>query len=138
MAQEIAQAVRSGFRLSDDLRVQTEPTGLRLVGVIGCEGDIRVEIEEELRVRRSWFGGGGRPRFQLTFYRYNAVLLNRGTIFRYNSPHADHRSFHHVHRRDVLGTGEETVTRLEPADVPSIREVLKEAEDWYWTNLAGK
>ena len=132
---QLAQATRSGFLLSDCLRIRTEPDGARLLGVIDCEGEIRIEIEEKLRSRRGWFGSSANPRVQLVFYRYNAVLLNRGTIFRYNSPHRDHRAFHHVHRFDVLGTGNETVTEVREEDVPSLWQILREAEDWYWAHL---
>jgi hypothetical protein len=72
---------------------------------------------------------------ELVFYRYNAVLGNRGTIFRYNSPHAVHRKFHHVHRVDVLGTGAEIVVPLSRSEVPSIRTVLLEAEQWHWDHV---
>jgi len=62
------------------------------------------------------------------------VLSTRGTIFRYNSPHQNHREFHHVHRFDLLGTGAETVTPVDERDVPTLRQVLEEAEGWYWGN----
>lgn len=105
-------------------------------GSIQCSGAIRVEIDERLRVVRepSWLKRRDDPLVRLEFYRYNAVLLNRGTIFRYNSPHADHRTFHHVHRFDVLGTGAETVDPVDERQVPSLRQVLKEAEEWHWAN----
>jgi hypothetical protein len=133
---QIAQAARSGFYVWDKLDYHTEPDGVFVTGVIECAGGIRVEVEERLRIVRepSWLKRRDDPLVQLVFYRYNAVLLNRGTIFRYNSPHADHRAFHHVHRFDVLGSGAETVEHVRERDVPSLRQVLKEAEEWHWAN----
>lgn len=99
--------------------------------VLECKGGIRIEIEEHHRyVRLGWLGP--RDAVVLAFYRYNAVLLNRGTIFRYNSPHEDHRQFHHVHRFDVFGSGVETVCPLKERQVPTLWEVLREAELWYY------
>ncbi|MFL5386476.1 MAG: hypothetical protein ACJ8GN_28495 [Longimicrobiaceae bacterium] len=107
-------------------------------GDFPCEGGIRVEIEERLRIaRRAWWIPLSRRHqyAELTDYCYNAVLLNRGNIFRYNSPHTDHRTFHHVHRYDVLGSGAETVEPVKERDVPTLRQVLGEAETWYWEHL---
>lgn len=135
--QHIAHAARSNFYAWDHLDYFTRPDGILIKGVIGCAGGIRIEVEEHLRILHEppWLRRRGNPLIQLSFYRYNAVLLNRGTIFRYNSPHEDHRTFHHVHRFDVLGSGAETVDLVSERDVPSLREVLKEAEDWHWANL---
>ena len=95
-----------------------------------------MEVEEHFRIVREprWLRLRDNPLLELGFYRYNAVLLNRATIFRYNSPHADHRAFHHVHRFEVLGSGAETVDEIAERDVPTLRQVLKEAEEWYWAN----
>jgi hypothetical protein len=133
---EIAPSVRSGFYASDDLRYSTEVDAILIRGTIECAGGIRVEVEERLRILRgsSWLPFGG-AMVELVFYRYNAVLLNHGTIFRYNSPHSDHRHYHHVHRFEVLGSGAEAVTELREQDVPSLRQVLKEAEDWHWAHV---
>jgi hypothetical protein len=112
--------------------------GVSIAGTIRCEGGIRVEVEERLRAvssRPLFHRRGAKLPVELVFYRYNAVLGNRGPIFRYNSPHADHRPYHHVHRVDVFGTGAETVTPLRRSEVPSVRTVLNEAEQWYWDHL---
>jgi len=118
--------------------MQTEVGAVLITGILQCQGGIRIEIEERLEaVRQPWlFMHWLRGEYvKLVFYRYNAVLWKRGTIFRYNSPHDDHRQFHHVHRFDVLGTGAETVEPVAEQDVPGLRDVLREAEDWYWTHL---
>jgi hypothetical protein len=95
-------------------------------------------VEERLRyVRGGWFVP--RETVELVYYRYNAVLHNQSTIFRYNSPHSDHNQIHHVHRYDLPGTGVEIKppTQLREREVPTLREVLSEAEEWYWKHLAG-
>lgn len=133
----IEQAARSRFYISHDMRYRTEPDAIVLAGTIFCEGGIRIEVTERLRVLResTWLRRKKNPLVELVSYENNAVLLNRGTMFRYNSPHEDHNQFHHVHRVDVLGTGEKTITPLREADVPSLRELVNEAEGWYWKRL---
>lgn len=133
----IEQAARSRFYVSHDLRYRTEPDAIVLAGTIQCEGGIRVEVSERLRVLResTWLRRKNNPLVELTAYENNAVLLNRGTIFRYNSPHEDHNQLHHVHRVDVLGTGEKTISPLGEADVPTLRQLVNEAQEWYWTHL---
>jgi hypothetical protein len=133
----IEQAARSGFYISHDLRYRTEPEVVVLAGTIQCEGGIRIEVMERLRVLResTWLRRKNNPLVELVSYENNAVLLNRGTTFPYNSPHEDHNQFHHVHRVDVLGMGEKTITRLRRVDVPTLRQLVNEAEEWYWANL---
>ena len=137
LASELSQGVRSKFVLSDTLRFLSEIDGVCLTGTIECEGGIRIEVEERLRYVR---GGFFVPRdtIELVFYRYNMVLRNESLVFRYNSPHKDHNQFHHVHRYDVPGTGEQIKppTRLRERDVPTLRQVLQEAERWYYQNVA--
>jgi hypothetical protein len=133
----LEQAARSRFYISHDLRYCTEPDAIVLTGTIYCEGGIRIEVTERLRVLResTWLRRKNNPLVELVSYENNAVLLNRGTIFRYNSPHEDHNQFHHVHRVDVLGGGEKTIDPLGVADVPSLRQLVNEAEEWYWAHL---
>jgi len=134
----VEQAARSRFYVSHDLRYRTEPEVIVLAGTIECEGGIRIEVMERLRVLResTWLRRKNNPLVELTAYENNAVLLNSGTIFRYNSPHEDHNQFHHVHRIDVLGTGEKTVVPIHEADVPTLRQLVNEAEEWYWAHTA--
>jgi hypothetical protein len=133
----IEQAARSRFYISHDLRYSTEPGVIVLAGTIFCEGGIRIEVTERLRVLResTWLRRKNNPLVELLSYENNAVLLNRGTIFRYNSPHEDHNHFHHVHRVDVLGTGQKTLSSVGEADVPSLRQLVNEAEEWYWAHV---
>jgi len=72
---------------------------------------------------------------------YSAVLEGHGNIFRYDSPDLvqteltpGHHKYHHRHRFDVFGTGQEIrpAEEVEERDVPSLRQVVEEAETWYW------
>lgn len=134
---EIAQALRSGFLLSPGgLRTIVRSYGVETIGELECEGGIRIDVEEHLQKRRSWVSRT--DAVQLGYYRYNARLSGRsrgvGLIFRYNSPHEDHNHFHHVHRYDTLGTGEEILPprEMRPDEVPTLREILAEAERWHY------
>jgi hypothetical protein len=135
LASELAPALRSGFLLSGG-ELEFDPR-FEIVGMktdLLCEGGIRIQVEEHHRfVRMGWLGP--RDAAELIYYRYNVVLNNVGTIFRYNSPHEDHRQFHHVHRIDVLGSGAETVLPLKEREVPTLREVLQESERWHYDHL---
>jgi hypothetical protein len=142
---EIAQALRSGFlRSPGGLRTVTRDYGLQTVGELDCLGGIRIEVEEILERRINWFSKQPFGHVALANYRYNARLPGRGhgkgMIFRYNSPHKSHNRFHHVHRYDTLGTGDELRPPIPvPQDeVPTLRQVLKEAEEWYYAHIAGK
>lgn len=142
---EIAQALRSGFlRSPGGLRTVTRDFGLQTIGELDCLGGIRIEVEEILERRINWFSRQPLGHVVLTYYRYNARLPGRGhgkgMIFRYNSPHRAHNRFHHVHRYDTLGTGNEVrpPTPVPEDEVPTLRQVLREAEEWYYSYLAAK
>lgn len=139
---ELAQALRSGFlRTTGGLRTITRPYGLETIGELECIGGIRIDVEERLERRRNWFSRHPAENVVLRSYRYNARLPGRGRrqgmIFRYNSPHEDHNRFHHVHRFDTLGTGAEVKppTEIPEDQVPTLRQVLREAEEWYYAHL---
>lgn len=137
LVRELAQAFRSGFlRSPGGLRTFDRPYGLETLGELECKGGIRIDVEERLEWNRSWFGR--RDHVVLVEYLYNARVpgLGRGLgmIFRYNSPHPTHNKFHHVHRFDTLGTGEQIMppTFVKAEMVPTVRQVLQEAELWYY------
>ena len=48
----LEQAARSRFYISHDLRYCTEPDAIVLTGTIYCEGGIRIEVTQRLRVLR--------------------------------------------------------------------------------------
>lgn len=67
------------------------------------------------------------------------MLKHGGLIFRYNSPHKTHNKFHHLHRYKD-GVQIKPPLMIPPNEVPTLRQVLKKAEEWYYDNagLVGK
>ena len=67
---------------------------------------------------------------------YNAWIRGHRQIFRYDSPHPGHNTFHHKHEFDTFGNGQETV--LIPIsnedDIPTLTEAIKELETWHAQN----
>ncbi len=122
------------------------PEGLTYAGSIRCMGGIRVEIREAYRLRERFYRRA--PLLEMVDYSYSAILDGLSNIFRYDGPDLvarfgapEHHEFHHVHRFDVFGderpAGEEIKPpeKLREQDVPTIRELVKECEDWYYSNL---
>jgi hypothetical protein len=140
----MTRARRSRFYVSGGLELESEPDWIVLTGTVLCAGGIRIQAAERLRIVREspWFRRKGNPLLELQFYANNAVLSSSGPIFRYNSPHVDHNQFHHVHRYDVfgdvLGPGEQMMPprQLHECEVPTLRQVIEEAEEWYYVNLS--
>jgi hypothetical protein len=143
---EMAQAQKSGFAESDTLIPRTMPGGLTYAGSIRCMGGIRVEIREAYRLRERFYRRS--PLLALVEYSYSAILDGHSNIFRYDSPDVavrfeapEHHAYHHVHRFDVFGdvlaAGQEIrpPEKLREQDIPTIRQLLKECEDWYYANL---
>jgi hypothetical protein len=126
----MAQMRRGGFVVSDALVFTPLPKAILLEGTIDCQGQIRIDVRKRLDVLDD---RGDDPLVQTIFYSYNVALAGRGTIFRYDSPHQNHRRFHHVHRYDVLSDDTEgTVERVPEDDWPTLGEVILEAQDWYY------
>lgn len=141
---------RSGFYQWDDLDYYNEVEGgeefFSTTGTIQCAGGIRIQVTEKCRFDREtrWSPRGQNRKLRLIEYSYSAILNNRGNIFRYDSPDLvqdaatpDHHKDNHCHRFNVLGTGEEIKPprSLAPKDVPTLREVLEEAERWHYDHL---
>lgn len=103
---------------------------LQLVGEIRCLGGIVIDVDKYL-VQLD--GEGPNATVQTTDYSYNVYIQGLGNIFRYDSAHHDHHSFHHVHRYDVFnGDREGTVERCE---WPTLGEVIERAAEWYDANF---
>ena len=121
--------VADGFVIRDGTALSGYGTGLFLLdGVVECLGRITLEVHKLLR---HVDGHGGYTRVQSIEYNYNAVLVGRGCILRYDSPHL-HRPTHHVHRYDVL-RGDKTGT-VEPCEWPHLGSVVEELRTWYYEN----
>ena len=126
----MAQLRRGGFVLSDRLRFTALRDAIVIAGTISCRGGIGVDVKKRLAV----LDGEGADAFvQTVYYKYNVALEDEGNIVRYDSPHRTHRRFHHVHRYDVLeGDTDGVVERVPEDDWPTLGEVIREAEAWYY------
>jgi hypothetical protein len=143
----IEQIGSTGFWEWDDIGYHSDVEGgrefLYTQGTVLCAGGIRVQVSEKLQFHRQtrWTPRGANRLLVLTEYSNSAVLHNRGTIFRYDSPDPEpaketpeHHRYHHVHRFDVLGTGAQIMppARVAEWEVPTLRQVLQEAERWHY------
>lgn len=126
----MAQMRRGGFVLSDRLLFSAARDSIILVGDVACLGGIGIDVKKRLAILD---GEGADALVKTVYYKYNVALSDRGTIFRYDSPHRTHHRFHHVHRYHVLeGDTEGTVERIPEDDRPTLGEVIREAEVWYY------
>jgi hypothetical protein len=130
--------------LSESLRTVNTDQGVDTVGTLYCEGGICIDVEEKFRHPRTWLWRHRPEIAVLVFYRYNAYIRGVGNIFRYDSPDLelkagapDHHKHHHIHRFGALGTGEgiKSLEIIPPERVPTLRQVLQEAEHWYYDSL---
>lgn len=123
--------LHNGFVLSDNLVFTPVHNALYLDGEILCQGGIRLDVSKEIAILE---GVGADALVRTISYSYNAFLIGRGNILRYDSPHATHNQEHHVHRYDVLrGDTRGTLTFLEDeAGRPTLGEVITELERWYY------
>jgi hypothetical protein len=144
----VEQIDRTGFYEWDNIEYSKEEDARRDLfhissGTIQCIGGLRVEFYERLRFDRETRRSprGAQRLARLVEYSYSAVLHKRGSVFRYDSPDLDvtvltpeHHKFHHRHRFDVLGTGEEIRPPdvVPPDQVPTLRQVLQETERWHY------
>jgi hypothetical protein len=126
----LIQAQLRGFIISHRISVESV-TGARaalLEGVIECAGGIRIEVDQTLSIAMK----GQHSFAEVISYGYKAVLGGDRVIFRYDPPHVDHNRFHHKHVCDVFGSGATQVIPLyQLSAVPTIREVIEEAEGWF-------
>lgn len=128
----MAQLERRGAVLSNGLSIGAAGNShITIIGDIRCVGGICVTVHKLLRVLD---GEGANAKVQTVEYGYNVRVEGRGNLFRYDCPHG-HRPFHHVHRFEVRsGDHEGTVDKIEPEDVPTLGDVLEEAERWFYDN----
>lgn len=81
--------------------------------------------------------GGADALIQTAFYSNNVALEGVGNLFRYDSPHEDHRPEHHVYRYDVLAGDHDGGVEAIPDESqrPTLGEVVQEAADWYYDHV---
>jgi hypothetical protein len=128
------QFLREGFVLSEDLRFEEFGAGyISLSGTMLCEGGIVLDVEKLLEVVE---GHGPHAMVQTVAYRYQAYVLGRGNILRYEGPHPTHNQFHHVHRYNTFGDGDDRVEPIETEDArPTLSEVLDELREFYYEHI---
>ncbi len=123
------------FVTSEDLSFSDLGNSVFLMeGTIHCLDDLRIVVSKHLRIVG---GNSADPDVCTVAYSYSAILGNRGSIFRYDSPHPDHNNFHHKHQYAVLdGDVRGTVMTIVPQDAwPTLGEVMQELSDWYYGHL---
>lgn len=126
--------LRDGFVVHDSTVFTPLHDSILLEGRIECLGGLYVDVRKRLAILE---GEGADAVVQNVYYSYDVVLRGVGNVFRYDSPHKTHNKEHHVHRFDVLsGDREGRVVFLPDESVrPTLGEVLREAEGWYYDHL---
>lgn len=133
---QIEQVLRGGFVASEDLSFESIPGAIIVSGRIRCLGGIYIDVRKRLALITN---EGANSTVQTSAYSYNVAVEGIGNIFRYDSAHADHNQEHHVHRYDVLNGDREGEVELiyDEERVPTLREVIDEAEAWYYAHYDG-
>jgi hypothetical protein len=120
-----------GFVLFPELSVHTLEKIVIVGGYVRCEGGLYLQVHQHIvpvaRTAHSELAVVGE-------YSYKGVLQGRGTIFRYDSPHADHNREHHVHEYDVLAGDKSGTVRFLYSDdeIPTLPEALRLLQRWYF------
>lgn len=121
--------LRHGFVLRDEVKWTRLDNSFVFRGRIECQGGILIDVKKLVVILDH---DGADLIVQTRSYTYNATLGGRNwTIVRYDSPHP-HFPYHHVHRfktgvqmsRDILSEEER----------PTLSEVVRELEMWYYDN----
>ena len=107
------------------------PKSFRMVGQIGCKGNIILNVDKLL----ARIDDGDDPFVQTVMYSYNASIRNGHNIFRYDNQHTrhDHPDSHHKHAFYVR-TGDELESSpfwIGAAKWPTLGEVLRELMQWH-------
>jgi hypothetical protein len=130
----------SEFVAADTLFFEELPgtAGIFLSGEVACEGGIVVSVEKFLDVLE---GDGPAALVQTEWYSYNVFVRGWHNVLRYDNQHPQHlypghQDPHHKHVFDWR-SGEEredSPTWIGAEEWPTLSEVIREAEGWYWGN----
>jgi hypothetical protein len=127
----MGQFIDRGFVIDDGLRSWPRAGWLLFAGTVECLGGLRISVIKGLDVWRE----SDRFMVQTFGYSYNVSVHGHGNVFRYDSPHEDHRPYHHRHAYIWNLPGDKgTVTPSADGDWPTLGEVVGEVESWYWEN----
>jgi len=130
----------SGFMAADTLSFEelTGAAGIFLSGEVACRGCIVVSVEKFLDVLE---GEGPAAQVQTEWYSYNVFVRDWHNILRYDNQHpehlyASHQDPHHKHEFDWRSGNERagSPTWVGEEGWPTLSEVIREVEDWYWAN----
>lgn len=107
------------------------PKSFRMVGQIGCKGNILLTVDKLL----ARIDEGDDPLIQTVVYSYNASIHNGHNIIRYDNQHSrmDHPDAHHKHVFDVR-TGDEVEGSpywIGIAKWPTLGDVVRELMQWH-------
>ena len=131
---QIEQLRSQEFVLAPELTYLPVDDGLLVTGYIRCEGELYLQVKQLIqRVVKA----GAVGLFVVDAYSYKGVLGGSGTIFRYDSPHPDHNTEHHVHEYAVIGedTGGQPPRLLySEEEIPTLGDALRRLYHWYLDN----
>lgn len=130
----------SEFVAADTLFFEELPgtAGIFLSGEVACKGGVVVSVEKFLGVLE---GDGPAALVQTEWYSYNVFVRGWHNVLRYDNQHPQHlypghQDPHHKHVFDWR-SGEErkdSPTWIGAEEWPTLSEVIREAEVWYWGN----
>jgi hypothetical protein len=132
--EQIEQLRSQGFVLAPELTYSPVEHGLLVTGYIRCEGGLYLQVKQLIQLVGRV---GATGLFVVEAYSYKGVLTGSGTIFRYDSPHPDHNTEHHVHEYTMIGedTGGQPPRFLySEAEIPTLGDALRRLYHWYLDN----
>ncbi|ACB53126.1 unknown [Crocosphaera subtropica ATCC 51142] len=142
---EIHETIIDQFKVKDfigdeTLEFITMGFSYNLIGEIACRGNIVINVDKLIDVIS---GSGVNALLQTRWYAYNVFVRNRFNLFRYDNQDdyflslgQEHKDEHHKHLFD-WETGEELPDSpiwVGEDSWPTLGEVIKETEQWYWSN----
>lgn len=127
----------SCFIGEDNLEIYPLPKKYLLYGTLGCKGNIVITISKTISILD--YSSNGDHLVQTDIYAYNVSIEGWGNIFRYDNEDKDylregHFDSHHKHSYNFETKCEfSSSPRWVGKDKwPTLGDVIKEAEDWYW------
>jgi len=135
----LEQFKKRGFVGEDSLEFIPLNKYFILQGEVGCIGGLILKVEKLIRVIEV---DSSDLSIQTAWYSYNASIRNSHNVLRYDNQDEDfgfregHSDEHHKHVFDWQ-TGDEldeSPLWIGADNWPTLGDVLKELEDWYWEN----
>ena len=130
--EQIEQLRSQGFVLAPELTYSPVARGVLVEGYIRCEGGLYLQVKQLIQLVSK---AGTAGLFIVEAYSYTGALAGAGTIFRYDSPHPDHNTEHHVHEYAVPGdatSGQPPRFLYTEEAIPTLGDALRRL---YWWHL---